>query len=60
MIEGLSKQAERRNKYTPRIDHDLIAMVNDPEDVELTSEYLIAAIVSRCLMERGQPPEELE
>lgn len=42
------------------IDHDVVAFNVSNEERDEIGEFLIAAIVTRCLMEFGQTPDILE
>jgi len=46
-----------RGPEVAQVDTDMIAFNVSPEELEVISEYLVAAIVTRCLMEFGQAPE---
>ena len=40
-----------------RVDVDIVAHHVSPDEAEMIAEYLVSAIVTRCLMEFGQAPE---
>ena len=47
-------------KDAAEIDHDIIAFNVAEEDVEEVTDYLLAAIITKSIMETGMQPELFE
>lgn len=52
----ISSVDRKRDYMSPRIDVELIAFLSDKSEYDLIIECMITAIVSKCIMEYGQPP----
>ena len=48
------------NYPTAEIDRDIIAFHVDDEDRDTVTEYLVAAIVTKCIIQFGETPEILD
>lgn len=46
----------QRDFDTARVDTDIVAFHVSPDEVDDIGDYLVSAIVTRCLLEFGQAP----
>ena len=54
----MSDFSKRQMRYqTAEIDKDIIAFHVEEEDKDTVTEYLVAAIVTKCIIQFGETPE---